>query len=132
VRHRQASDRGSVTLGLAIVFPVVLALIVVILQAALVWHARDLAQAAAAEGLRIERSPSMSVDAGELRARTFLVETSRHLLGNVTISSSRVAGIATVTVTGTALGVLPGLGLRVHTTVSGPVEQFVSDTGGTS
>lgn len=126
------SDRGSVTLGIAIVLPVVLALIVLILQAALVWHARDLAQAAAAEGLRVERSPNVSTDAGELRARTFLVETSRHLLGNVTISSTRLAGVATVTVTGTALGVLPGLGLRVHATVSGPVERFVSDTGGGS
>jgi hypothetical protein len=119
-----------VTLGLAVVFPAVLALIVVIVQAALVWHARNLAQAAAAEGLRVERAPSVSVDAGRQRAEAFLTETSRQLLGDVVITASRSAGTVTVTVTGTALGVLPGLHLPVKASATGPVEAFVPDTGG--
>ena len=118
------------TLGLAVVFPAVLALIVAIVQAALVWHARNLAQAAAAEGLRVERAPAVSADAGQQRAQAFLTETSRQLLGDVEVTATRTAGTATVTVTGTALGVLPGLHLPVRATVSGPVEAFVPDTGG--
>lgn len=128
VRSR-GRDAGSVTLGLAVVFPAVLALIVVIVQAALVWHARNLVQAAAAEGLRAERVPGATAAAGEQRAHGFLTETSRQLLDDVHVHATRSATAASVTVDGVALGVLPGLHLHVHASAAGPVERFVPDLG---
>lgn len=127
---RCSREQGSITLGVAVVFPAVLVLIMAIMQAALVWHARNLAQAAAAEGLRVERVPTATSDAGEQRSRAFLTETSRQLLSDVHITSMRSAGTAAVTVDGIALGVLPGLRLPVHASVTGPVERFEPDPGG--
>lgn len=60
VRPRRRTDRGSMSVSLAIVFPAVLALVLLVVQGSMWWYARQVALTAAREG----------VDAGRLQTRT--------------------------------------------------------------
>jgi hypothetical protein len=123
-------DGGSVTLGLAAVFPVCLALVLLVVQTALVFHARDIAQAAAQEGLRQARLYDGTADAGRHRAEGFLIQTGGDdLLTNTKVTVSRDDESARVEVRGQALSLLPGLRPAVAAVAAGPVERFVPATG---
>jgi hypothetical protein len=122
-------DGGSVTLGLAAVFPACLALVLLVVQAALVFHARDIAQAAAQEGLRQARLYDGTADAGRHRAEGFLQTGGGDLLTNTKVTVSRDDESARVEVRGQALSLLPGLRPEVAAVAAGPVERFVPATG---
>jgi hypothetical protein len=98
-----------------------------VVQAALVFHARGIATAAAQEGLRAARMASGSAAAGQDRATEFLSETAGDLLVNVTVSANRGADDALVTVRGRVLSVVPGIQLPAAATAAGPVERFAQD-----
>jgi hypothetical protein len=121
------SERGSVTLGLAAVFPACLALVLLVAQAALIAHARDIAEAGAQEGLRQARLYDGTADLGRRGARDFLGQTGDGLLTAVTVDASRETDRARVEVQGRALSLLPGIHPRVRAVAAGPVERFVPD-----
>jgi len=122
-------DRGSATLNLVVAFPAVLLLILFTVQAALVFHARHIAQAAAVEGLRNARLYGGSQTDGQRSAEAFLTQTAGDLLTRRTVRSVRDATRAQVDVQGTALSLLPGVHLTVHGHAVGPVERYVPDPG---
>lgn len=123
-------DGGSVTLGLTAVFPACLALVLLVVQAALVFHARDIAQAAAQEGLRQARLYDGTADAGRHRAEAFILQAGGgDLLTNTTVTAARDDESARVEVRGHALSLLPGLRPAVAAVAAGPVERFVPATG---
>ncbi len=127
-RARARGERGSVSLELAVVFPVVLLLIFGTVQAALYFHARNVALAAAEEGLRDARVENGSDSAGVRRAEAFLVDAggSRVLLG-FSVTADRGATEATVTVQGTSPSVLPGIGgFAVAQSATGPRERVTT------
>lgn len=126
LRHVAPDQRGSVTLGLAVVFPACLALVLLVVQAALIFHARDIAQAAAQEGLRQARLYDGTADAGQQRAEDFLAQTGgRDLLGGSTVVVVRNNETVRVEIRGHALSLLPGLRPTVLAVAAGPVERFV-------
>jgi len=117
-----------VTLGLAAVFPACLALVLLVVQAALLVHARNIAGAAAQEGLRTARLYDGTAATGEDRARGFLAQTGGDLLTATTVTVSRGDQRVRVQVAGRALSLLPGVHPRVGAVAAGPVERFVPDT----
>jgi hypothetical protein len=124
-KHRQGAERGSATLNLVAVFPTVLALLLLVVQAGLLAHARNVARAAAAEGLRATRLYGGSATAGQRRAERFLAEAGDGLLVDTRVTAHRRGFDARVQVSGHALSLLPGFRPSVQATAAGPVELFV-------
>jgi hypothetical protein len=120
---------GSVTLGLAVVFPAVLLVIVAVIQAALTWHAHNLVVSAAHEAVSEARLDGADPATAGQQTRDILARTSGNLLRSVTVDVAATATQIRVHVHGTVIGPLPGVALPVDATVSGPREQFVPDTG---
>src|SRR3954451_5373532 len=106
--RRLRAERGSVSLEMAIVFPVVLLLVMTSIQAALWFYARSIALGAAQEGAREGRVQPASTARAQAAAEGFLEQTASALLTGrgVTVTGSP-ASIA-VTVTGPLLGLFPG------------------------
>lgn len=123
---RRRSDAGSATLEIAIVGPVLLLLTFTIVQAALWFYARNLALAAAQEGVSAGRGYGASASTGITKARSFLDRAAKDSLQSINVSSS---GSTTtrirIEVRGRALSVLPGVpGMPVSQFAQGPVERF--------
>jgi len=125
-RPRGGDERGSATLNLVVAFPALLVLLLLTVQAALVIHARHLAQAAAQEGLRDARLYHGSQAAGQRTAEAFLAQTAGDLLTRRSVTAVRTPG-ARVVVRGTALSLLPGVRVDVVGRAHGPVERWVPD-----
>lgn len=110
-------------------FPAVLLATFGLVQGALYYHARDLALAAASDGLTAARSRTGSSDDGRRAAAGFLERAGgTHSLTAETVVSTRSPTTATVTVSGRALSLVPGLpGWSITQTASGPVERFTTE-----
>jgi hypothetical protein len=121
VRSGSRDDRGAATLEIT-----VLLLIFGVVQGALYYHARDVALAAAADGLTAARARSGSAEDGRRAAAAFLDRAGgRDVLPAADVDAVRSGASATVTVTGRAVSLLPGLpGWSISQTASGPVERF--------
>lgn len=125
-------ERGSFSLEIAVLFPVVLLLTFGVVQAALWFHARDVALSAAQNGVRAARAYNGSQGAGQQQASAFLTQAGGSgVLKNAAVFASRGAQQATVTVTGQAPKVITLLPtLSVTQTATGPVERFTTQGGG--
>lgn len=120
-------ERGSATLELVVVFPVVLLLIIGGVQGALYYHARSVALAAAQEGARAAAAEGATPGAGQAAAAAFIAATGGDdVLPGAQVDATRTPTTAAVTVTGRALTVLavPGLDLRVAQSATLPVERI--------
>jgi len=120
---RRRGDRGSATVATAITFPVVGLLFLALAQAVMVSVARDVAQAAAEEGLRVARAREGTAAAGRTAAASFA--RAEPVLHTPTIAVSGTNTI-TVRVAGHAPSLLPGVNITVSKTVRGPRERFTT------
>ena len=125
-RPRPWPDRGSVSLELVIVFPAVLLIIFGGMQGALLYYARSVALAAAQEGSRAAGAETGSAGLGQSVATGFVQRAGgSDVLQAAQVTASRSATVATVTVSGRSLSLVPGLsGLPVSQTASVPVERI--------
>lgn len=123
---RDRGDRGSATLEITVLFPIVLLLILGVVQGALYYHARDVALAAAADGLTAARSRTGTAEQGRQAAVAFLDRAGGDdVLPGAEVTAVRAGAAATVTVTGHAVSLLPGLpSWSISQVASGPVERF--------
>jgi Flp pilus assembly protein TadG len=120
-------DRGSVTVEIAVLAPVLLLVIFTIVQVGLWSYARSLALGAAQEGVATGRSYGSTVAAGRIRAEQFLVEHAGDSLLDPAVVAQASVGSVRVEVTGRALSVLPGVpGLPVRQSAAGPLERYTS------
>ena len=125
IRRRRQPDRGSATLEVAILAPVLLLIVFTIIQIALWCFARSLALGAAQEGLAATRVESGTLQAGRHRALEFLEEAGRDSLLAPEVQVRATSTEVQVQVTGRALSVLPGVsGLPVRQSANGPIERF--------
>jgi hypothetical protein len=118
----RARDRGSTTVELVVATPLMLLLLMLVVQFALWAHAGHIAQAAANSGVQAARAYRSAPDAGSAEARTVLEHSAGSILTGVQVTANRDAQTATVTVTGQALAVVPGLHLAVRASVTAPRE----------
>ena len=65
--RRRATDGGSASLEIAVLFPVVLLLVFAVIQGALYYHARNVALAAASDGLTAARAGRAAARKGAAR-----------------------------------------------------------------
>ena len=124
---RRADSRGSVSVELVILLPALFAVMFLGMQAALYYHARTVAIAAAQEGARAAGAENGKVDDGIGSATLFIADAGGDdVLTGATTSATRSATTATVTVEGHSLSVIPGWTLVVRQSASVPVERLTA------
>jgi Flp pilus assembly protein TadG len=117
-------------LELTVLFPVVLLILFGVIQGALYFHGRNVAMAAAEQGVRAARADGQTDRAGvaTAQARQFLADTGE--LDNLTglsITPAVDTGTVRVTVSARTVSLLPGVpGPAISQTASGGIERFTS------
>ncbi|MGV1007092.1 MAG: TadE/TadG family type IV pilus assembly protein [Dermatophilaceae bacterium] len=118
-------ERGSASVQIAVLLPALFLLMFVGMQAALIYHGRTVAIAAAQEGARAAAARHGSPGDGQAAAAAFVASAGGDgVLRGVTVTSSRTGATATVAVTGTAMSVVPGWTPAISQSVSAPVERL--------
>lgn len=126
---RERDERGSASIQLVILLPALFAVLFVGMQAALYYHARTVAIAAAQEGARAAGAEHGREADGVEAANDFIDEAGgRDVLSAAAASADRTATQATVTVTGFSLSVIPGWNVRITQSATVPVEQLTAPT----
>ncbi|HWL41525.1 MAG TPA: TadE family protein [Ilumatobacter sp.] len=121
--RRARGDQGVTTVQVAVLFPAVLFLLVLIVQFGLWWHAKQVANGAAAEAVAAARTPAGNEAAGEQAAFDYLSEAGN--LTRVTVVVDRDIEAVTVTVTGNAPRLVPGFAWGVTAVSQAAVERFI-------
>ncbi|MEO3936764.1 TadE family protein [Dermatophilaceae bacterium Soc4.6] len=120
-------ERGAASIQIVILMPALFLLMFVGVQAALIYHARTVAIAAAAEGARAGAAQGVSSGAAPSVARSaataFVAAAGgRDVLAGLSVTTSRTAATSTVVVTGTTPSVVPGWTPRISQSASSPRE----------
>ena len=123
-RPFRVDERGSASVELVVLMPLLLLILFSSVQGAVYYHASTLAMAAAQEGARAASRENGTLAAGISAASAFVTDTAGDSLTAVTISGSRTAAIATITVTGSSLSLVPGWNPTVEQSASLPVERI--------
>ncbi|WP_310964105.1 TadE/TadG family type IV pilus assembly protein [Nocardioides terrisoli] len=128
-RARLHEERGSVSIELVILLPALFAVMFLGMQAALFYHARTTAIAAAQEGARAAGAEHGRTTDGAAAANAFIDEAGGDgVLTNTTTTVHRTSTTATVTITGFSLSVIPGWHVRIVQSASVPVERLTDPT----
>jgi Flp pilus assembly protein TadG len=126
VSRRLGEDTGSESVGLAVLFPVVLLLILSAVQGGLWWYAHAVAaqaaQAGADAGRPVGATNTTAVDA----ARSFTTRAGSGVLTAPEVQAAVTAETVRVTVSGTAPRLLPipSLDIRVEASAQASKERF--------
>lgn len=124
-RGRWRNERGSASIQLMVLLPVMFLVMFTGMQAALYYHARAVAIAAAQEGAREAGSENGTRESGLNAARDFVGDAGGSgVLTGPQVSGSRSATTATVTVTGQSLSVIPGWKVTITQSSTVPVERL--------
>ena len=106
----------------AIIASAMLLLAFAVVQATLVFYAQSIALGAATQGVNAARGYQASAGSGQDHAREFLAAAGDGLTRQ-RVSASRSGTEASVTVSGRAISVLPGVSFPVRRSAHGPVER---------
>ena len=109
-----------------VVIPAVVIITMLVVQYVMLWHARNIAEAAAQNGLRVARGYQSTAAAGESSASGYLERVAGHLLHcqRRCVHATRGADSVTVTVHAGVLSVLPFGSFSVTESAAGPVEKY--------
>ena len=125
--RRRRGERGSVSIELVILLPVLFAVMFLGMQAALYYHARTVAIAAAQEGARAAGGEHGRTSDGIAAATSFVDDAGGDdVLIGASASANRTATVATVTVEGHSLSVIPGWSPVVRQSATVPVERLTA------
>jgi Flp pilus assembly protein TadG len=106
---------------------VLLAVIFGLIQTAVHLHARNVAQAAAAEAVTAGTTTRGTTGSARAAAQAFIEQAGDGILTSSDVTISRTPTTVTATVVGRSLQVVPLLPTPlIHQTVSGPIEQASS------
>ncbi len=124
---RRRDERGSVSIELVILLPALFAVMFLGMQAALFYHARTVAIAAAQEGAKAAGGENGKEADGVSAASSFIVEAGGDdVLTGASASADRTATTVTVTVQGHSLSVIPGWNPVIVQSASLPVERLTA------
>lgn len=113
------------TVELVILLPALFAVLFLGMQAALFYHARTVAIAAAQEGARAAGGENGRQSDGNQAANSFIDDAGRDdVLTRATVTVTRTQTSATVVVVGHSLSVIPGWSPVVRQVASVPVERL--------
>lgn len=126
-RARARNERGSVSIQLVILLPALFAVMFLGMQAALFYHARTVAIAAAQEGAKAAGGENGKESDGVQAAEAFIAEAGGDdVLTGATATANRTGTTATVVVQGHSLSVIPGWSPVVRQVASVPVERLTA------
>lgn len=126
-RRWRWDERGSASIQLVILLPLMFSVMFLGLQAALFYHARTVAIAAAQQGARAAGAENGSASQGIAAAQAFVAAAGgSDVLEHPAVSGSRTATAATVAVSGTSLSVIPGWSPAVRQSATVPVERITT------
>ncbi len=115
------------SIQLVILLPALFAVMFLGMQAALFYHARSVAIAAAQEGARAASTESGIRSDGVAAADAFVSDAGGDdVLSSVSVTADRTATTVTVTVTGHSLSVIPGWTPRIEQSASLPTERITA------
>lgn len=124
---KQRDERGSASIELVILLPVLFAVMFLGMQAALFYHARTVAIAAAQEGARAAGGENGKAADGVNAASSFIADAGGDdVLTGASATAHRSATTVTVTVTGRSLNVIPGWTPVIVQSASLPVERLTA------
>jgi Flp pilus assembly protein TadG len=119
------SEAGMTTSQVAIVFPALLFWIMLIVQYGLWFHAKQVAETAAAEAVDAAQTPTGTAQDGEAAARSFLAASGN--LDNPMVTVERDLTLVTAEVRGDAPRLVVGFSWSVTGRSQAPVERFVPE-----
>ncbi|MGE3326401.1 MAG: TadE/TadG family type IV pilus assembly protein [Acidimicrobiia bacterium] len=124
---RRQDERGSATIELMILLPALFAVMFLGMQAALFYHARSVAIAAAQEGARAAGGENGKEADGVQAAAAFIEDAGGDdVLSGATSTANRTTTTVTVVVRGHSLSVIPGWSPVVRQVASVPVERLTA------
>jgi Flp pilus assembly protein TadG len=123
--QRPRSETGLTSTELAVLMPVVIALVLVPFQVGLWWHAKQVADGAARQAVNAAQVEDGTETDGVDAAVRFL--TAAGNIENPSVSVTRSVDTVTVEVTGRAPRLIPGLDWQVTSQAAGPVERFIPE-----
>ncbi|WP_412738530.1 TadE family protein [Krasilnikovia sp. MM14-A1259] len=127
VRARMSGDRGSVTAEMVVAWPLLLLVFALGVQVGM-WALGQLgAQHAANHALQTTRVLDGTATAGRGDATTILQQLAGAFIDDPTVTVTRSADTATVTIRGHAPALF-GVRIPIQTTVSAPTERFRPQT----
>jgi Flp pilus assembly protein TadG len=124
---RATSDRGSAVVEAVIILPVIVILSMFLIQFALVWHGRHLAESAAQNAVTAAAGYQSTAGRGQQSAAEFLAQVAPNLLTARIITVDRAPTEVTARIDAHVLTVVPFADFTVTATASGPVERFAGD-----
>lgn len=124
---RSRGERGVTGVEFLVIMGVVVFAFLLMLQYTAKIYAERVAHAAAEEGAAAARRFDGSATAGTERAHAYLDRLSGAQLSDTAVAADRGAQRASVTVSGTAMEIIPFMSLRISETSTGPVERFVPE-----
>ncbi|HSK21611.1 MAG TPA: TadE/TadG family type IV pilus assembly protein [Egicoccus sp.] len=110
---------------LAVLFPAILFWLMLIVQYGLGWHAKQVANAAAAEAVDAAQIRTGTAAEGEAAAVSYLAQSGN--LTGVSISVDRGPAVVTAEVRGAAPQLVPGFSWSVAARSQAPVERFIPE-----
>lgn len=122
--HRQ-DERGAVSIEMVVLLPALFAVLFLGMQAALYYHARTIAIAAAQEGARAAAANQAGSADGVSAASAYLADAGDSLESS-RATAQRTGTTATVTVRGRALSVIPGWRPVITQRASAEVERLTA------
>jgi Flp pilus assembly protein TadG len=123
---RGNGEAGMTTTQVTILMPVLLFWIMLIVQYGLWYHAKQVANAAAAEAVDAAQTPAGTAALGERAAQEFL--TSSGNLSATIVSVERDVDRVVAEVHGDAPQLVPGFPWSVTARVEAPVERFIPES----
>jgi len=99
--QRLRGEHGAATTVTVLIVPVVMVCVLLVVQFALAYHARQIASAAAVDAAHAEAAFDAPPNAGTDTAQRLLDANAARLLTNVTVTVIPDANDVTVTITGT-------------------------------
>ncbi|WP_331716062.1 TadE family protein [Tessaracoccus coleopterorum] len=122
-RPATGRQRGSVTIEMVILFPVLLMMLFGAVQGGLWFHARSIAMSAAQEGARVAAAYESTTGMGATAARDFAAQAGAK---NVTVTASATGTTATVIVSVEAPNLIPFLipAMPIHQSATMPLERI--------
>jgi Flp pilus assembly protein TadG len=118
------NERGEATTEMVLVVPVLLVLITLVIQFGLWYHASNVADAAAEEGVRAARLRGGTAEAGQATTENFLSQAGPTIVVAPEVSVSRDSDTARVEVHGSVVSVVPGIRLPIDALAESPLEEF--------
>ncbi|WP_019634986.1 TadE/TadG family type IV pilus assembly protein [Actinomadura atramentaria] len=129
--RREDGDRGASAMEWALLTPVLILVLLAVVQFAMIYHARQVALAAAQAGARVARTQPDGDWRGQAvaKAGTDVRQIGPRLIEGLRIDAGQDGDERWVQVSGTAVRVVPFLKVSVTQRSQGPIECFRPDVG---